>query len=74
MKINNIITKTIQYCTANKSSLYKKVYRVAINAFMILNNCLITGMFFIHTNIINGVLLAINIVSCAIFIECMYKK
>lgn len=51
-----------------------RITRIAINALMILNNCLITSMFFVASNIVTGIVLTISIVGSAVVIERVYGK
>ena len=50
-----------------------KITRIALNALMILNNCLITTMFFTTSNVVTGLVLAISIVGSAVVIEKVYR-
>lgn len=51
-----------------------RITRIAINALMILNNCLITSMFLVASNIVTGIVLTISIVGSAVVIERVYGK
>lgn len=50
-----------------------KITRIALNALMILNNCLITTMFFTTSNIVTGLVLVISIIGSSVIIEKFYR-
>lgn len=70
MKINRIAIQRLFYPA---TKINNKVTRVALNALMVINNCLITTMFFTASNVVTGLILFISIIGTAIVIEKIYR-
>lgn len=68
-----ITTQSIRTFFKIEKSYVNKVTRIALNALMVINNCLITTMFFTASNIVTGLILCISIVGTAIVIEKIYR-
>lgn len=68
-----ITTDSVRSFLRIEKSYVNKVTRVALNALMVINNCLVTTMFFTSSNVVTGLILCISIVGTAIVIEKIYR-
>lgn len=73
MKISSLFTKSIEYYKCRQPLITKKVYRIALNALIIGNCCLVTSLFFVASKVILAVALTISIVGSSLLIDRCYK-
>lgn len=73
MKITSFISKSIQYCRSKDPIITKRIYRIAMNALIIGNCCLVTTLFFVASKVILSIALTISIIGSSILIDRCYK-
>lgn len=73
MKISSLISKSIQYCRSKDPIITKRIYRIAMNALIIGNCCLVTTLFFVASKAILSVALIVSIIGSSILIDRCYK-
>lgn len=73
MKISQIYRHTIDICLRDKKIITKKIKRVAMNALIISNCCLITSLFFVASTAILSSALLVSIIGSSILIDRNYK-
>lgn len=73
MRIDGQLIQRIQRIL-HPNKVNNRITRIVINSFLILNNCLITSMFFVGNNVVIGVVLSISIVVSSIMIDRIYGK
>lgn len=73
MKINSLIFRSIQYCRSKDPIITKRIYRIAMNALIIGNCCLVTTLFFVASKAILSVALIVSIIGSSILIDRCYK-
>ena len=73
MRIRNIYSDVMQRCFYDKKIITNQVQRVAMNALIIGNCCLITTLFFVASTTILSIALLVSIVGSAILIDRNYR-
>ena len=73
MKISNPFRRNVDIFINRENILSKKVQRVALNAVIIANCCLVTSLFFVASKAILFISLTISIIGSSILIDRFYK-
>lgn len=74
MRISALANRTIQFYKCKQPLINKKVYRIAMNALIIGNCCLVTSLFFVASKAILSVALIVSIIGSSILIDRCYKR
>lgn len=73
MRISSLVNRGIQYYKCKQPLITKQIYRIAMNALIIGNCCLVTSLFFVANKAILAIALPISIIGSSILIDRCYK-
>lgn len=73
MRISSLVNRGIQYYKCKQPLITKQIYRIAMNALIIGNCCLVTTLFFVASKAILSVALIVSIIGSSILIDRCYK-